>query len=132
MIPGVNHLKEIEVISIPSLDYKMEIEGKRVTGMCDGAEAMKQAIFAILNTERYKYPVYSWNYGVELQDLIGMQVDYVMSELQRRITEALMQDDRIKEVDSFSFEKAENKIRVTFTVHTVFGDISGERWWNNV
>ena len=45
-------------------DYKL-------TGMCDDIEAMEQAIFKIINTERYKYLIYDWNYGIELSDLIG-------------------------------------------------------------
>ena len=45
-------------------DYKLN-------GMCDDFEAMKQAIFKIINTERYKYLIYDWDYGIELNDLIG-------------------------------------------------------------
>ncbi|MFQ8776837.1 MAG: DUF2634 domain-containing protein [Roseburia sp.] len=28
---------------------------------------MKQAIYNILNTERYQYIIFSWDYGVELR-----------------------------------------------------------------
>lgn len=41
---------------------------------------------------------------MELQDLIGKPMDYVMVEVERRITEALTQDDRIDSVDNFEFE----------------------------
>ena len=47
--------------------------------------------------------MYSWDYGVELADLFGEPVSYVCPELERRITEALLQDGRIEGVDGFSF-----------------------------
>ncbi|MFR1907567.1 MAG: DUF2634 domain-containing protein [Clostridium neonatale] len=52
---------------------------------------------------------------------------YVYPELQRRITEALTQDDRINSVDAFSYEKVKNKVTLYFTVHTKFGDVDSEK-----
>ena len=98
-----------------------------IAGFVDGIDAMKQAIYLILNTERYAYIVYSWNYGVELADLIGKPIPFVMSEAKRRITEALMQDTRIKGVSDFAFESQGSALQVTFTVHTIFGDIETDR-----
>ena len=69
MIPVVNNLKEVEVIEQPSLCHRMIFDDGRISGECDGVEAVKQAIYNILNTERYQYIIYSWNYGVELKDL---------------------------------------------------------------
>ena len=58
-----------------------------------------QAVYLILNVERYAFPIYSRDYGSELSDLIGTPRDYAISEIKRRITEALTQDDRITSVD---------------------------------
>lgn len=127
MIPVVNNLKEVEVIEQPSLCHRMVIDDGRISGECDGVEAVKQAIYNILNTERYQYIIYSWNYGVELKDLFGMPVDYVAAEAERRITEALMQDDRITAVDNFEFEEEKKTLSVTFTVHTKYGNVQGEK-----
>ena len=132
MIPIANQLKEVDVISIPSKDYRMEIVGNRVAGNCEDLEELRQTIFCILSTERYRYPVYSWNYGIELEDLYGKPMDYVMSELQRRITEALTQDDRIEAVDNFEFETVGKRILAVFIVHTIFGDTTEEMRWSNV
>ena len=70
----------------------------------DGLEAVKQSIFKIIMTERYQYIMYSWNYGIELVDLFGEPISYVCPELKRRISEALLWDDRIKGVDNFIFD----------------------------
>lgn len=49
MIPAVNSLKEIEVTEQPSLCHHMIRETCNVVGECDGLEAVKQAVYNILN-----------------------------------------------------------------------------------
>ena len=72
--------------------------------------------------------MYSWDYGIELLDLYGEPISYVCPELERRITEALLCDDRIKSVDNFDFNIAKKgEVLVTFTAHTVFGDVQSEK-----
>lgn len=110
-----------------SLTYKMNLTSKTINGKTDGLEAMKQAVYKILNTERFEYPIYSQNYGIELYDLYGEDPAWVCPELERRIIEALTQDTRIKEVDTFDFVIDKSRIYVSFIVHTVFGDIEAER-----
>lgn len=108
----------------PSKTYVMNIDGERITGtMTDDIEAVKQAIYKILNTERYQYPIYSWNYGVELADLFGKPIAYVLPEIPRRIKEALVADDRI--IDTTAFELSHDKrgnVLAKFKVITIFGN----------
>lgn len=111
----------------PSRNYKMQISEKRISGICDGIEAMKQVIYKILHTQRYQYAAYSWNYGIELWDLFGMPVSYVCPELERRIKEALLQDDRITAVQDFSFDVSVPKtVHATFIVVTDVGAVEAE------
>ena len=122
MIPSTTAFLEqdFEIEEQPTHTYKMNLASELVRGYTDYQEAMKQAIYKILNTERYQYVMYSWNYGIELLDLYG--------ELERRITEALTWDDRIKSVDNFEFNiSKKGEILVTFTAHTVFGDVVAEK-----
>ena len=116
-------LMDFAIEEQPSYTYKLDIDKGRIRGMTDEADAMLQAVYLILSVERYQYPIYSFNYGVELADLIGQPKDYVMSEAKRRITEALTQDDRIESVDGWAFETTKKSVIVTFVVHTIFGDI---------
>lgn len=130
MIPSVNDIltEDLETEIIPSKDYKMHIEKDVINGFCDELEAMRQVIYKILNTERYQYLIYSSDYGIELIDLYGEPVTYVCPELQRRITEALLQDDRIESVDNFTFDLSEPRtVYVKFLVHTIFGDVEEEK-----
>ena len=128
MIPTINLLaEEITEINHPNKTYKAEFKSEsRIKGFVDDLEALKQAIHLILSTERYAYIIYSWDYGVELVDLIGKPMPYVMSELPRRIKEALTQDNRIDDVVNFEFERNGKKLHVTFTVVTNIGNIPSE------
>lgn len=124
MIPKIDFNTKITSYIQPSNTYKMEIKKERVIGYNDGIEAIKQCIFKILNTERYIYHIYTHNYGVELLDLIGEPIEYVCPELQRRITEALVVDNRITDVHSFDFKiPKKNIVHVEFTVETILGDV---------
>lgn len=53
MIPSGNTLltTELEVETLPSLNYAMNFELNRIVGKVDGLEAMRQVIYKILNTE---------------------------------------------------------------------------------
>jgi hypothetical protein len=126
MIPSGNTIltTDLEVVTMPSKQHRMDLERNRIFGTCDTLEAIKQTVFKILNTERYKYIIYSWNYGIELEDLFGQPIPYVCPEIERRVKEALLQDDRITAVNNFEFDfPKRGVVAVKFTVHTIFGDI---------
>lgn len=129
MLPEVqDDLKNgFEFAVIPTNTLAAQIGGDRVVGRTNGIQAMKQAIYLMLSVERYEWLIHSWNYGVELRDLYGQPTNYCIPEIERRITEALMQDDRIKSVENFEFSTSRGKITATFTVKTIFGDIPAEK-----
>ena len=96
--------QDFEIAEQPSQTYKMDLEGNSVRGFTDNRDAVKQAVFRILNTERYQYIIYPWWYGIETLDLYGKRVTYVCPELERRITEALLVDTRIRSVTDFEHD----------------------------
>lgn len=116
---------EIEEETHPSLTYRMDFENKVIIGRCDGQEAMKQAITKSLNTELYQDIIYE-AYGIETQDLIGKDTDYVIAELEDRIAECLLDDDRIEEISEFEFEVKKNKVIVAFIATTTEGILNIE------
>ena len=99
---------------------------KTITGTIDEVRAVEQAVFLILNVERYEWLIYSWNYGFEKKSLIGKPVDFCIPEIERRVKEALLQDDRITAVENFQFEVNKKKVLTTFTVISIFGPIFTE------
>ena len=129
MIPSGNTIltADLSVIRMPSKQHRMDLNQSWILGTCDGLEAVKQSVFKILNTERYEHLIYSWNYGIELVDLFGKPVMFVCPEIERRVKEALLQDDRITSVTDFNFDTSKKRVvSVTFTVRTIFGDLNEE------
>jgi hypothetical protein len=129
MIPSTNTVltAELNVATHPSKQHRMDWDRNRILGTCDNLEAVRQSVYKILNTERYAFLIYSWNYGIELDHLYGKPPMYVCPELERMVKEALSQDDRIKGVDNFEFDISQKGVvSVKFTVHTIFGDIEEE------
>lgn len=129
MIPGTNSAlqEDLTIEELPSFDYKMHLQHSKITGTVEEIDAVKQAIFMVLNTERYEYVIYSWEYGIELKDLYGEPVTYACPEIERRAKEALMMDERILDVHTFDFDTSvKGKIHTTFIVDTIYGDIETE------
>lgn len=150
MIPSINILtEEITETNYPNNTYKIVFSAKndliqasrgvtaltlsaetesvdRINGFVDDLEAVVQAVYLILSTERYKHIIYSWDFGVELVDLIGKPMPYVMSELPRRIKEALTQDNRISDVVDFEFKQNGKRLHTKFKVISNVGNISTE------
>lgn len=120
----LNNLTELEIVAQPSLTYKLDFNNKRISGMIDDTEAILQAVYKALNTERCAYVIYTSQYGVELERLVGQDYDFIVSDLERTITEALLIDDRITGVSNFTVQKtAVDSLLASFTVNSVFGSI---------
>ena len=130
MIPlsGTNINGNIIVEKQPSLSYKMKLEKERIERNVDGIEAVKQMIYKTLMTDRYRFEIYDWNYGVELDDLLGKPKEFVKAEFPRRIGDALIIDDRVEEVTDFEFTDVDKTtLAVKFTVKTIFGNVEAEK-----
>lgn len=125
MIPatGGSLKTNIQIEEKPTNTFYFDIEKHRVYGYADRLEAMKQAVYLCLNTERYRFLIVSRNYGVELVSLYGKPVSYVIPEIKRRFTEALTHDNRITRLRDWAFDIDKSIVTARFTVVTVFGNI---------
>ena len=120
-------LTSLEIENQPSRTYKLDFERKRIGGMIDNEQAIMQMVMKILSTERYAYVIYSSQYGVELDRLIGQDYDFIVSDLERTITEALTADDRVIDITDFQINKIGiDKMEVSFTVNTFDGSVDIE------
>ncbi len=113
-----------EIIKLPSKTYKMTED--RIAGFVDGLEAVKQAIYHILMVERYSCLIYDDNYGVELEQYIGQDMEFIEATIESTLKEALTYDLRITDVIVTDIQKQENIVLIKFTVKSVYGDIQME------
>ena len=126
MIPYRNEMGELSRERLPATTFFLDKDAGAVGGMVDGREAARQAAWLILHTERYRYPIYSFEYGAELENLIGRNDGFLFPEIKRRVTEALLVDDRITGTSDFAFHRRKSRVEVRFVVHTVYGDMEIE------
>lgn len=120
-------IEDEEIIDEPTKTYR--VFNNRIAGNTNDLEAVAQAIDKILNTERFAYPIYSDNYGIEFETIIGQDYDLVNAEIERIVTEALSADERVIDIADLKLEKiADQKDSATllFTVNTVYGQLNYE------
>lgn len=103
-------------------DFKLR-DGNLV--LTEGNEALKVWIYKALRTERYRYLAYSWDYGSELERLIGSAPSSVaqQSEAERYIREALMMSPYITGVRIDRIQAAGDRFEIEMTVDTVYGEV---------
>lgn len=117
-------LTQLEFENQPSLTYRADLSSNRISGMIDGHDAVTQAVTKILRTERYSSVTYSSQYGVELERLIGQDYNFILSDLRRTLSEALLADDRVLSISNFSIRELSNdSLEATFIVETVDGNV---------
>lgn len=105
----------------PSRTWNINKETQRVEGDTDQLPSVEQAANVILNTERFRWQIYQPFSGVRLDDLMGQDQGFVAAELQRRIREALMVDDRIHGISDFSVQFKGDVLSASFRVKSVYG-----------
>ena len=114
---------DVEEEKIPT-DYEIDFKTGKLTGrIITGLEAIIQWVKIVLSTDRYYYPQYSWNHGSDLSSLIGQNYDqdYIKSEVQRMIEEAIMVDENITGISDLECSFDRDKLTAKFTIETIFG-----------
>ena len=112
------------VIEMPK-EYEVDFETGRIV---EGVEALKVWIWCCLHTQRFRYQIYSWDYGADLEQYVGQTLtdEYLETDLRDEIEEALKVNQYITEIDDYAFERTGSKITVTFSVQTLLGSIEEE------
>lgn len=110
------------------VEYGINFETGQLTGQkVYGIEAIKVWIWNTLMTDRYRYEHHSWNYGHELENLIGTcnDEDYIRTTAKEMIEECLTINEHITGIDEFDIKTDGDSLSCTFTVMTDFGEIEG-------
>ncbi len=90
-------------------------------------EAIKIWIWKAIKTERYAWQAYTHAYGDEIGNLIGKTTNRSVfeSEAKRYITECLMVNPYIQELNNFQFAHGDRTV-IAFDVTTVYGRFTYE------
>lgn len=106
----------------PSRTWYINKTTNRIEGEVENLQAAHQAVQIILNTERFRWQIYKPYSGAEWDGLIGQDPGYVGANLLRRVREALLVDDRVRDVTDFDFTVQGDRLSATMTVVTVYGN----------
>ena len=123
MIP-TNDLDNLEIVEEIDTTRTYKFTEDNLSGYINELEALEQTIYKVLSTEKYTYPIYSFDYGIELESLIGKDPNYVKIELKRRIEECLLEDERIEGVSDFEFTQDGDCLYCSFNVVSIYGEVS--------
>lgn len=127
MIPQISGgiTQQIEIVPHPNRTFQFTED--KTAGFVDNIEAVKQAIYHILMTERYAYEIFDNNYGVQLQQYIGQPFSFLQATIENTLRDALIQDDRITNVIVTDITKSDiSAALVEFTAITNVGTIETE------
>ena len=108
----------------PSLTWIADPVTNRLRGRGDNWIAVRQAVEVIVNVERFKWQIYTPNFGTDYDGLLGTEPGYAASELRRRLEDAFLPDNRILGIRDYAYTFKDVSLTVTFTVDTVFGDVT--------
>lgn len=118
---------DIVIASQPSRTWIIDRDTMQVACMDEGLEAVRQAVEIALNVERFRWTIYSANFGSELDELVGQDEALITAEIPRLVEGALSQDDRVVQVEDYVFTRTgPASMHVSFTVRTVYGDLIEE------
>ena len=124
---GVGLDVSMEYVSRPTNTFIIDWSSRQIAGMDSGLAAMRQAVDIILQNERFEGQIYSSDFGSELEALVGEEYDFIVSDLPRRIEDALSVDERVLSVINFFFtNKGDGTMTCKFDVVTVFGTFGEE------
>lgn len=121
-------LDEIEVYKSPEIkvprEYEIDYETGQMTGkIVEGVEAIKVWIWLVLRIPRYRYLLFSWDYGNEYESLIGKSYseEYLQAEAKRMTEDCLLMNEYITSIENFSVSFIEETLNLSFTVNTRYG-----------
>ena len=106
-------------------EYGINFETGQLSGkIVEGFDAIIVWAWLALHTARYRYYIYSDDYGQEYDELVGKSYsqELIQSELERMTEECLMENPYITGIENFSCVKNDEKVTISFSLITSLGD----------
>lgn len=100
-------------------------EKKMIDGTVEKKSAVKIWIYNALKTERYRWEIYSWQYGSSLEQYIGKSYSdaYINDSVKKEVTEALKVNNNITDVKDFkAYMLDDTTLHMEFYVVTKWGE----------
>jgi hypothetical protein len=106
------------------MDFKLK-DGEMY--QVEGKEAVKIWLWKLFMTARYRQVIFDWDYGHELENLIGQGYTqgYLNSEAERYVREAIEYNlkDYVTDVRNVNVSFDEGTLTIEFTAITPYGEV---------
>lgn len=106
-------------------EYGIDFSTGKLTGkIVEGKEALAVWLYLALKIERYKFYTYSWDYGNELNSLIGKNYsqDHMDSEVKRMITDCIEENPYIEGIENLKVDRTDEGLFISFLILTDYGE----------
>lgn len=119
--------KALPIYRETAWDYKtdMPIYKNGSPFIIEGKEAVEVWIWNALQTVRRRHEIYTWDYGNDLESLIGQPYteELKRSEAIRYVRECLMVNPYITDVNDIAVTFADGTLFISCSVSTIYGAI---------
>lgn len=93
----------------------------------EGKEAVKIWLWKIFQTIRYRYLIFSWDFGHELEELIGRGFthEFILAEAERLVKEAIWPtlNDYVTDIKNLTVSFEKDVLRIEFIAVTPYGEV---------
>lgn len=113
-----------EVTASSIREYELDFKIGRLTGrIVEGVDALCVWAYLALKAKRYRWVIYSWQYGEEYTNLIGYSFDedYLYSEVKRYIEECLFINEHITGIEDLTVNQVNEILYIRFRMITDVG-----------
>lgn len=113
-----------EVTASSIREYELDFKTGRLTGrIVTGVDALCVWAYLALKAKRYRWVIYSWQYGEEYTNLIGYSFDeaYLYSEVKRYIEECLFVNEHITGIEDLTVNQVNEMLYIRFRMVTDAG-----------
>lgn len=135
-ISGIDEVEDVELeLTETTLEMYREVAWDYVNNtpiiengdfkIVEGKDAIKVWIYKSLKTNRFEHEIYSWDYGSELNELVGYQDtnNLIKTESERYIKEALLINPYILDVKINDVKINDSILNANVIVSTVYGEV---------
>ena len=107
-------------------------QNKRINRLATEYEELAQTIHRALMTDRYYYPIYTWQYGSDLSNLIGTKnLAFLKGSIKKSVKDALKFEDRVINVDEVKITQTQpNGYHIAVSISTTLGVMREELIYN--
>ena len=91
-----------------------------------GNEGIKVWIYKAIKTNRYEFEIYTWDYGSEIESLLGkgFQIGFIKSETKRYIEEALSVNPYITKINKIDVDFKTDVLTAYVDLETIYGRLN--------